>query len=143
LRAAALLLMLKLQDKTNILKQFTTLFSVSFTARAQIEKLILLFAKIDPNINFKRIDDSKKVRSAFYKQALSSSMPLTIKFSRFLEDVQLLDEKYRNPEIHKSGRLLKIVHSGYYTNAMNEVLGYLNKVNEFYVDICDILRTKI
>jgi hypothetical protein len=108
------------------LLQYAQILSLTSAVRAQIEKTMLLLAMLDPALNYQRLDNSKKIRSVFLKQAKDSTSPATKRFASFLESVDLLDDKYRNPELHKNGRLWGLVTSGHAGSILNEVLAFFN-----------------
>jgi hypothetical protein len=108
------------------LLQYAQIFSLTSAVRAQIEKTMLLLAILDPALNYKQLDNSKKIRSVFLRQAKDSTSPATKRFVSFLEAVDVLDDRYRNPELHKNGRLWGLVSSGHAGSILNEVLSFFN-----------------
>lgn len=139
LNAAIMQAMLAFHEKYNLLGQYTSVLTLSFLVRAKIEKLMLLFSKVDSMLDHKALLNSKKVRSTFLKQAKKSGLVLTQKFAYFLQNVDILDEQFRNPEAHKSGRLLNLVHNGKYPTLINELLSFHNESNGYYRDLLDII----
>lgn len=140
LRATAILTATCLTGSNDPLRQYATVFLVSFVTRAQFEKLMLLVAYVDPALDYEVLDKSKRMKATFRKQASQSTLDLTKRFWNVVESLELLDDNYRTPETHKLGRILAIVHKGQYTSALNEVLSFQNTVNNFFWDLCNYLR---
>jgi hypothetical protein len=103
LRATVMLVAKRMWGK-DMLAQYSLVFLLAFTVRAQIEKTMLMFAHLDPALNYPQLDASKKIRSVFLRQARGSSWEPTLRLAALLESVDILDDMYRSPEIHKTGR---------------------------------------
>jgi len=141
LRACALYTVGKLHSASNALSEYSSVFLASFVTRAQFEKLMLLMARIDEALDYKKLDSSKKMKATFAKQAASSQFPLTKRLLGLVADLELLDDNYRTPETHKMGRILGLVNSQHFGTMLNEVLSFQNDANNFFMDVCRHIRT--
>lgn len=129
LRAAAVLVAKHLNGEgDDPLLRYAQVFSLTSAVRAQVEKTMLLLAVLDPALNYRQLDSSKKIRSLFLRQAENSTSPATKRFASFLEAVDVLDDKYRNPEFHKNGRMWGLISSGHGGSILNEVLSFFNEL---------------
>lgn len=124
----------------DLLSQYSASLALTLVVRAKIEKLMLLIAELDPAIDIKPLLNTKKLRSLFLRKAAASTFPLTQELSHFLNDVDLLDDHYRTPEAHKTGRLLPLLHNGSYNSVLNELLSYSNGSNLIFAKTLDYLR---
>jgi hypothetical protein len=138
LRGTVLLVMKRVGGK-DLLSQYSLVFLLAVTVRAQIEKTMLLFAHLDQNLDFKRLDASKKIRSVFPRQAKGSSWPPTAQLAAFLASVDILDEMYRSPEVHKTGRLWSLLLSGHFETCLNEVMSFFNEHQQVMIALANHL----
>ena len=123
-----------------MLAQYSSVFLLSFVTRAQYEKLMLLVASIDGTISYKRLDNSKKMKSTFIKESENSELEVTKHLRKSVANLELLDDNYRTPEVHKLGRILGLVYQEYYSSMINEVLSFQNEANFLFVEVCDYIR---
>lgn len=140
LRACAIHLISRLHNNSDTLAQYSSVFLLSFVTRAQYEKLMLLVAKIDSTISYKRLDNSKKIKSTFVKESETSNLEITKHLRDFIINLELLDDNYRTPEVHKLGRILGLISQGYYSSMINEVLSFQNEANFLFIEVCNYIR---
>jgi hypothetical protein len=140
LHGTAYLIMIQLQSKSDMLLNYSQVFLLSFVTRALYEKLMLLMACIDPGLDYAKLEGGKSMKRKFVEQSKRGNLDLTKKLSEHLEDLELLDDYYRSPEVHKIGRLMGLVYNGYQISLLNEVCSFFNTANHFFIDICKFLR---
>lgn len=120
------------------LQHYTQIVSVTFLVRAQTEKLMLLCGHVDPELEYERLT-GKRVRQKFLDMARGSDLEVTKRIAAFVEGISILDENYRTPEAHKTGRNWGLVCSGYHESLSNEVMGYLNELQPLVSSVCEEL----
>lgn len=124
-------------------QRYSTIITSAFMARAMIEKLILLVALIDSELEYDKIQGSKSIKSSFIKQAGKSKNELTSDLLHYLPNVELLDDNYRTPETHKLGRIFGLLNYDLkvFNSLLNEVSTHFNYANGFFAMILKYLRT--
>lgn len=138
LRASAILVLRHVHGQ-DILSRYAAMFSLTCAVRAQIEKTMLFLARLDPALDYKQLDSSKRIRSTFLKQAAQSGYPATARMAAFLEGVEILDGRYRSPELHKTGRLWGLLYSGHVDTSLNEILAFLNELQGVTIGMIETL----
>ena len=132
--------MTRLKSEDVIVAQYASVFFLAFVTRAQYDKLMLLVAEIDDEVDFKSIDGASKRKKTFKNQAIKSTFPLTAKLFKAIDSLDMLDDNFRTPETHKMGRTLGLILSGHYRTLYNEVFAFFNQGNQIFKEICEHLK---
>lgn len=136
LRACAALLLQKFHDANEQINQYATAYLMSVITRSQYEKLILLTAKIDNSLDHDKLIGAKKMKKNFIKQANQSTQNNTKNLLQLVKNLEILDDDYRTPETHKSGRLLKLISDDHYGSLINEIMSFQNDADAYFRKIC-------
>ena len=126
-------------------QRYSALITSTFVIRAIIEKLILLIAQLDEDIEYRKIVDSKSMKSSFLKEAVKSNDPITKEFLHYITNVEILDNSFRTPEIHKLGRIFGLLNYdiNVYDSLFNEISAHFNYANIYVAKIIKLLRVNI
>lgn len=116
------------QREKFVFVDYAIFFSLVVIIRAQMDKIALLIADIDSNIDYKKLKKEWKktnsLKNSFIKLASSSDDIMTKEAIDLLKNADILEDNFRTPEIHNIGRSLELVYLGYGEKLANIVYGY-------------------
>ena len=124
----------------NNLTYYSKLLMTGTTTRAMYDRLMTLAATMDDELDEGRLSSNRSTKRAFLKQSATSSFPPTQMTREAVESLWILDDKYRSPELHKTGRLYSLVHAGHVDSLMNELCSFQNQATDLFNRFCAHLR---
>ena len=85
------------------------------------------------------------MKSSFLKEAVKSNDPITKEFLHYITNVEILDNSFRTPEIHKLGRIFGLLNYdiNVYDSLFNEISAHFNYANIYVAKIIKLLRVNI
>ena len=132
-----------LQDRTNVLKQYSGILLNIFITGAKMEELIFLVAKLDCSYEYyEKLKKAKKARSAFLNNSNNTKFKIAEKLRKMAGDYELFSEGFRTPEAHKIGRIFPLLTGGHYGTLVNEVLSFNNSLNALFGEIIAYLKSQ-
>jgi hypothetical protein len=127
----------------NFILKYTTIFTLTTISRTILEKLILIIGLIDKDLDYESLIGSKSIKRTFIKTGSKSIEPLTIELLKHITNIEILDENYRTPEIHKISRLLGMLSEckgEIFGSILNEIFSFQNWTTQFFKKICNKLK---
>lgn len=102
--------------------------------RALWEKLIGLAVLIERPDHFDKIR-ARGMRSRFIKEFRNAKNPVTKYIWDYVHSIELFEERFRSPELHKTGRTIWWASQEKLGEETNRLLAYVNDLNRTLRDI--------
>lgn len=116
-------------------KRFMYVNNAIVRIRTLWEKLIGLAILLERPDDFDKILSAKRVRSAFIKNFKGSQHPITRDIWDYLHSVDIFEQRFRSPELHKIGRTIWWAAREKLGEEANRFIAYRNDLNSLLRNI--------
>jgi hypothetical protein len=129
-------------DSVSKFKRYMYINNSILRIRALWEKLIGFAVLLESPEEFEKTFSARRVRSTFLTKFEAAKNPVTQKIWNVLHTVELFDQRFRTPEVHKIGRTIHWATQESLGNEVNRLMGHRNDLNSLLREIVEDLMKK-
>ncbi|MEE9510133.1 MAG: hypothetical protein V3V81_06535, partial [Candidatus Bathyarchaeia archaeon] len=127
------------EDDNARIKRYIFINDVIVRIRAFWERLIGLAILVDRPEEFDKVFSNRRTRRAFKREFASSKNSVTKLIWDYSHSLDLFENKFRTPELHKIGRTIRWASKKRLSGEINRLLAYQNDLNRLIRQIVEIV----